>query len=151
MADEERVLASVADTHAFAQEITASLNGGELLLLHGELGAGKTTFVQGLAKSLGISEPITSPTFTIVSEYEVAGHPHIKRLIHIDLYRLEEGQADSEPAVQEALVQASNNEHLTVIEWADRLTKFSYNNALTLTFTVGDSETQRVVTISGHG
>lgn len=105
----------------FAAEIAATLQGGELLLLTGELGAGKTTFVQALARALGVTVPVTSPTYIIASEY-TASHPRIKQLLHLDLYRLPEGEAPAtDPAVQTALSEVTQAGRVTVIEWADRL------------------------------
>ena len=116
----ERKVTSVADMHLLAADIGRSLRGGELLLLEGELGSGKTTFVQGLGKFLGVEQALTSPTFTIVAEYDT-GHPVIRRLVHADLYRLDSAQAPSDPAVQHLLHEAQNSARVTVVEWGDRL------------------------------
>ena len=70
------------------REIGAKLKGGEVLALRGDLGAGKTTFIQGLAKGLGIRKTIVSPTFIIVRRYPVSDG---RQFYHVDLYRLEEG------------------------------------------------------------
>ncbi|MDE7336813.1 MAG: tRNA (adenosine(37)-N6)-threonylcarbamoyltransferase complex ATPase subunit type 1 TsaE, partial [Clostridia bacterium] len=73
---------SVDDTYALAQMIADRLGGGEAILLNGDLGAGKTTFTKGLAKALGVSETVTSPTFTFMKEY--SGR---LSLYHFDMYR----------------------------------------------------------------
>ncbi len=125
----DRIVASVADMDAYAAEVAATLQGGELLLLIGELGAGKTTFVQGLAKALGVTDAVTSPTFTIVSEYPT-DRTDITKLVHLDLYRLESGQADTDTAVQESLQQAAHSDRVTVIEWADRFTHSPVGNII---------------------
>lgn len=74
---------------AFAAEIAANLKGGEVLALVGDLGAGKTTFTQGLVAALGSTDNVKSPTFTVVNEY-AAAHGAIRRVVHADFYRLEE-------------------------------------------------------------
>lgn len=75
-------------TRALGRSLATKLISGGTIFLQGELGAGKTTFVQGVAEGLGITERLTSPTFTIMAVYDVVNHPHIKRLVHVDLYRI---------------------------------------------------------------
>ena len=77
--------ANEADTRAIAASILRASSPGSFFALHGELGAGKTCFVQGIAAALGIRDAVTSPTFAIVNEYHFAGK---RVLIHADLYRL---------------------------------------------------------------
>jgi tRNA threonylcarbamoyladenosine biosynthesis protein TsaE len=76
---------SVEETYKIAKDLAKTLTGGEVVLLNGELGAGKTTFTKGLALSLGINETVTSPTFTIMRVYEDGKLP----LYHFDMYRIE--------------------------------------------------------------
>lgn len=85
---EERVLKSEEETYKLARDISKTLKGNEVICLKGQLGAGKTTFVKGLAKALGIKEgfQVRSPTFTIVNEYPTERG----NLIHIDLYRVKD-------------------------------------------------------------
>ena len=80
----QRFSDSEQETEAIGAELAAFLQAGAVLAFSGDLGAGKTAFVRGLARGLGISDPITSPTFTIVNEYEGGRLP----LFHFDLYRL---------------------------------------------------------------
>ncbi len=82
----ELILKSEEDMLRFAMEFSENLKGNEVICLRGELGAGKTTFVKGLAKALGIKEghQVRSPTFTLVNEYPTERG----KLIHIDLYRV---------------------------------------------------------------
>jgi tRNA threonylcarbamoyladenosine biosynthesis protein TsaE len=77
---------SARETEALAAELAATLSPGDVVLLSGDLGAGKTTFVRGAARALGVSGPVTSPTFTIGHAYPAAGQ--IKWVTHLDLYRL---------------------------------------------------------------
>ena len=87
-----------------------------ILLLNGPLGAGKTTLVKGIAKSLGIDEPITSPTFPLSQHYPAGCPP----LIHIDLYRIEEVKAANEFFLQEEEESNAMNA-LMIVEWPERL------------------------------
>ena len=114
-------ISSVAEMQQLAELAAKEITGGTVLWLEGELGAGKTTFVQGLAWELGIDEKVTSPSFTVVSEYP-ASHKNGLRLIHVDLYRLNKG-AEDDIAVKDALEKATNTDRVTAIEWADRLSQ----------------------------
>ena len=87
-----------------------------ILLLNGPLGAGKTTLVKGIAKSLNIKEPITSPTFPLSQHYPLGSPP----LVHIDLYRIEEPSAANEFFLQEE-EESKSMDALMVIEWPERL------------------------------
>lgn len=80
---------SLKQTAQIAADFAASLSGGEVIGLEGDLGSGKTTFVQGVAKALGITDQVTSPTFGIMHVYEVTSHAAINQLVHVDCYRLE--------------------------------------------------------------
>ncbi|KYC43445.1 tRNA threonylcarbamoyladenosine biosynthesis protein TsaE [Scytonema hofmannii PCC 7110] len=110
---------SLSDTTATRKlgiALGQSLDAGSVILLHGDLGAGKTTLVQGMGHGLGISEPIVSPTFTLINEYTEGRFP----LYHLDLYRLE-------PKEVAALNLETYWEGVEVtpgivaIEWAERL------------------------------
>lgn len=103
------------DTRAIAATIAAELTAGSVLLLSGDLGAGKTAFVRGLAAGLGISSAeVTSPTFTLVHEYRGGRLP----LIHVDLYRLDRADLD-EIGLDEDLAARG----VVAIEWAERLSR----------------------------
>src|SRR5688572_16710976 len=99
-----RIVSTPTALQEIAAEMASTLKSGDVLLLYGELGSGKTTFVQGLARALGITDSVTSPTFTIVGDYAVNFLPlsegeqegvgkRITTLVHVDLYRLEEETA----------------------------------------------------------
>lgn len=100
---------SADETRRLAGDIAAALKGGETLLLHGELGAGKTTFTKGLAEALGIKKTVLSPTFTIIKEYE-GGR---LRLYHLDMYRLENISELDELGVEDCF----DGKSVVVIEW----------------------------------
>jgi len=103
---------SEEDTQALARELASTLSAGDVLLLEGDLGAGKTSFVKGLAAGLGIAAAdVSSPTFTLVHEYRGGRLP----LYHADLYRLEKAATD-ELGLEETV------DGVLAIEWPDRLT-----------------------------
>jgi tRNA threonylcarbamoyladenosine biosynthesis protein TsaE len=105
---------SEAETQALAREIAATLKAGDVLLLAGDLGSGKTTFVKGLAAGLGIDPAeVSSPTFTLVHEYR-GGR---LTLYHADLYRL--GRAATDDL---GLEELGVRDGVLAIEWPDRLT-----------------------------
>lgn len=105
--------ASAEMTRQVAAELAQDLSDGDVILLSGDLGAGKTQFAQGIAKGLGIAEPVTSPTFNIMFEYASGRIP----LYHFDLYRLE-GAQQLEDIDFYALVDDSTP-GIALIEWAD--------------------------------
>ena len=96
------------DTKKIAADMALKLKEGDVICLYGDLGAGKTAFVQGLAKGLGIDEHITSPTFTIVNEYEGR-----LPLYHFDVYRI----ADSDEMYEVGFDEYVYGEGVSVIEW----------------------------------
>lgn len=100
---------SETETHALASEIAKNLRGGEAILLRGTLGAGKTTFTKGLAKALGVTKTVVSPTFTIIKEYQGTEFT----LYHIDMYRIEDEDEIYELGIEELYTPDS----ITVIEW----------------------------------
>ena len=101
---------SYEDTAKIADEIANSLKGGEFIAMYGDLGAGKTAFVQGVAKALGIDRPVTSPTFTIVNEYEGR-----LMLYHFDVYRIE----DSEEMYEIGYDEYISSGGVCIVEWAE--------------------------------
>ncbi|WP_178197647.1 tRNA (adenosine(37)-N6)-threonylcarbamoyltransferase complex ATPase subunit type 1 TsaE [Ligilactobacillus sp. Marseille-Q7487] len=100
---------SEQETQELAMRLANLLNPGDVLLLDGQLGAGKTTFTKGLAKGLGITRNVKSPTFTLIREYQQGRLP----LYHMDVYRLEESSG-SDLGLDEYL----NGQGVCVIEWS---------------------------------
>jgi tRNA threonylcarbamoyladenosine biosynthesis protein TsaE len=109
------VSSSEQDTRALAGRVARDVRPGMVLLLTGDLGAGKTAFVKGLAAGLGVDpDDVTSPTFTLVHQYAAARVP----LVHVDLYRLD--SADLDEIGLDADVAARG---VTAVEWSERLTR----------------------------
>lgn len=117
------MITSVDDMYAFAARLVASLCPQEqavVIGLTGDLGAGKTTFTQGVARALGVDEVVTSPTFVLEKIYDTAtGDPKaFARLVHIDAYRLDDAHELHQLGFS-ALV--SDPENLIVVEWPERV------------------------------
>jgi tRNA threonylcarbamoyladenosine biosynthesis protein TsaE len=104
--------ASAAETEAVAAELAAGLQPGDVVLVSGEMGAGKTTFVRGACRALGVSVPVTSPTFTIARRYEDGRVP----VSHLDLFRLAEGLEEEEP---ELLDDELGPDRVAFVEWPE--------------------------------
>lgn len=134
--------------NSFALAVARTLHGGETLALTGELGAGKTAFVKGLAKALGIEQIVQSPTFLLMKCYPVrprATHRALRAICHVDAYRIKN---------ERELLAIGLAEHLgdpqtaTVIEWADLVPELIPANAIKIKFEHGSNGKERVVSIS---
>jgi len=107
----ELITRSAQDTETEGERLGARLKQGDLVLLTGELGSGKTTFVRGLARGMGASAPVASPTFQLVRIY-----PGRIQLAHVDLYRLGSNAEVADLGLEELLDQG-----VVVVEWGERL------------------------------
>ena len=135
---------SVTETQKLGQTLGAILKQAVIIALNGELGCGKTAFVQGLAKGLAVSEKyyITSPTFTLINEY-----PGRRRLFHVDLYRIEHISELEDIGLDEVLYQDA----VIAIEWADRLPADTLSDHLALQFKlIGEESRQIDIFAYGH-
>lgn len=132
----EYISHSVEETEAFAEQLVKTFVGGEVLLLHGELGAGKTHFVKGLAKGLGIDDTVTSPTFALHNSY--AGR---LTLNHFDFYRIE----DSEEVVVLGLNEFFyDKQGVAAIEWSENIRDLLPKNCTTVVIEKIDDETRKI-------
>ncbi len=132
-------------TRALGRKLAEQITRGGTLLLEGELGVGKTTFVQGLASGLEITNDITSPTFVLMNVYPCSYHPVIQRLVHLDLYRLTDNSGLNSLDLH---YWQSNPHTLMVVEWPERAPEQWQNILGTLTFEIGDF-TNRQITATG--
>jgi tRNA threonylcarbamoyladenosine biosynthesis protein TsaE len=142
-----------AETHDLGSRLGAAALPGLVIALHGDLGAGKTTLTQGIAAGLGITARVTSPTFTLVSEY--AGTR--LRLIHIDTYRLGDAPAAALAeagtfGLAEILETAGEPDNglagaIVVIEWAERVASALPADTLTVDLRPTDGDQMRAVTL----
>jgi tRNA threonylcarbamoyladenosine biosynthesis protein TsaE len=138
---------SAAGTRRVGERLGRRLRGGDVILLSGELGAGKTTFAQGIATGLDVAGPVTSPTFTLISEYDgrdVARAP--VTLAHIDLYRLAGGDVDS--LGLDDYLEASDV--ICVVEWPEVAPAALPTSALIVEF-AGLSDSKRRLELRGYG
>ena len=108
----EFVTHSREETEALGARLADALTGGRVVAFTGDLGAGKTAFVSGMAKALGVEERVTSPTFTIVNEYEGSGLP----LFHFDMYRLEGAEDLFDIGWEDYLDRGG----VCAVEWSER-------------------------------
>jgi len=136
----------------FAEMLSKNLQAGDVIALSGELGAGKTTFTQFLGKALGVTDVITSPTYTFVGEYPVLHQADITTLIHMDLYRTgETGNSQPLPLntnyIQEILDSAKQQKAVVVIEWSELMNHEIKNRTWCITIKPGTNENERVITV----
>lgn len=116
------------------------LHRGDIVALHGPLGAGKTTLVKGIARSLLIEEPVTSPSFTLIAEYEGLqdGLPIV--LYHVDLYRISHHREIEDLGIEEIL----NGSGICVIEWAEKAAEFLPESAIQVEIVLLEGEDRSV-------
>jgi len=140
---------SIREMNSFALAVARTLHGGETLALTGELGAGKTAFVKGLAKALGIKQVVQSPTFLLMKCYPV-GVVHrssfiVHTLCHVDAYRIKNERELLAIGLGEKL---GDRQTVTAIEWADLVPELIPENAIKIKFEHGSKKTERIITIN---
>ena len=128
---------SAEQTRALAAGLAAALPPDTTLALHGDMGVGKTTFVQGLAQGLGVHEHVTSPTFAIYSVYQGRGH----KLVHLDAYRLEQEVQIEALLLDEFLVSP----YVLAVEWPEKTGAWLPKDAWHLTLSIVDGDKHRLV------
>lgn len=136
---------SLEETQLLAKKLAATLKGGETIGLIGDLGAGKTVFVQGLAKGLGIKETVNSPTFVLMKLYAIHNpRSTIHDLVHIDAYRLNNSEELKNIGLEEYL---GRKDRVVVIEWAEKVKDLLPKSSVIIEFKEGQNENQRIITI----
>ena len=134
------------ETKRLAGKILKEVSGGQregalVVALQGELGSGKTTFIQGLGEALGIKEKILSPTFVIMKHFNILTFKHFNNLYHLDCYRLESAKDLAELGLVEILAGKNN---LVVIEWAERIASILPVDTVWLVFKHKGGETREI-------
>lgn len=131
---------SLEDTRRFARCLAEFLTPGMVLCLSGDLGAGKTTFTQALAGALGVDEPVTSPSFTIVHEYHSGRFP----LYHMDVYRVEAADELEDFGFDDYFAGTA----LVVVEWGERVAELLPEHRIRMSLHRGNKEEARVIRIN---
>ncbi|MGH9027995.1 MAG: tRNA (adenosine(37)-N6)-threonylcarbamoyltransferase complex ATPase subunit type 1 TsaE [Acidimicrobiales bacterium] len=141
---------SAGETMALGAALARVVSRGDMLLLAGDLGAGKTTLTKGLARGLGVDDLVTSPTFTLVRSYGCANpaaegdEMAVRNLVHADLFRLEGLTEVAELAIGELLEE---EDACAVVEWGDVAGPFFGPQTLVVRLSLGDAPTERLVSV----
>ncbi|OGH58816.1 MAG: tRNA (adenosine(37)-N6)-threonylcarbamoyltransferase complex ATPase subunit type 1 TsaE [Candidatus Magasanikbacteria bacterium RIFCSPHIGHO2_01_FULL_33_34] len=131
------------DMEQVGKQIAKSINGGDVILLYGELGSGKSTLTKGLVKELGVKEIATSPTFALMNVYK-AIHPKIKKVVHCDTYRLRDKNDLEDVGITDYLYKPDT---LCIIEWPDKVSHlFTGKNNKKISIEYIDSERRKIIT-----
>mgnify|MGYP003303381653 FL=1 len=138
----ELIASSLSDTHQTAESVAEIVKSGDLILLVGDLGAGKTAFTQGFGASLGVKEAITSPTFTLARTYQGTLEIH-----HLDVYRIDQ----IEEVRDLALPELFEGNSVTLIDWGDQIISALPKDHLEISFEYGEADNERLITITANG
>jgi tRNA threonylcarbamoyladenosine biosynthesis protein TsaE len=142
--------AGAEGTRALAASLAPICRPGDVVLLVGGLGAGKTTFAQGFARGLGVTGPVTSPTFTLVRQYPCPGA--VRELVHADVYRLETLAEVADLGLLELAEPAlAHRGAVVLVEWGDVAAPALGDEPLTVTLAPGAGDEDRSVTVAGRG
>ena len=133
---------SVEETEALGAELAGRLEPGDVVAFTGDLGAGKTAFVRGMAQGLGIPQRVTSPTFTIVNEY-LGETP----LFHFDMYRLDDSDALFDIGWEDYLERGG----VCVVEWSENVADALPSDAIIVSIARGEKDNERIITVEGGG
>ena len=129
------------ETEGLGARLAAALAEGRVVAFTGDLGAGKTAFVSGMARALGVEERVTSPTFTIVNEYEGGRLP----LFHFDMYRLDSADELFHIGWEDYLARGG----VCAVEWSENVTGAIEPDAVRVSILRGDGDNDRVIAIEG--
>lgn len=136
------VTRSADDTLRLAGAVGELLRPGDLVSVAGDLGAGKSVFARGVARAVGVTEPVVSPSFTIVREYDGR-----VPLVHVDVYRIETIQELHDLGFEEVL----RDDAITLVEWGDVIDALLPRQRLDVRLAPGGADDERIVEMEGHG
>lgn len=128
------IINDLKDTKNFAKKFAKILKGGEVILLGGDLGAGKTTFTKAVLKCLGVKDEVTSPTFTIMREYRGKKF----NIYHFDMYRLTSGQEAKEFGLED-YIYSKNKNSIVFIEWPENVQDILVGNFIRVDISILDN------------
>lgn len=137
----EFVTHSREETEALGARLAEALAEGRVVAFTGDLGAGKTAFVSGMARTLGVEERVTSPTFTVVNEYEGGRLP----LFHFDMYRLDSADELFHIGWEDYLARGG----ICAVEWSENVEEAIESDAVRVSIVRGDGDDDRIITIEG--
>lgn len=133
---------SADETLEVARVIGGLLRAGDVVVLAGDLGSGKTTFAKGVGRALAVTEPVVSPTFTIVRQYDGR-----LRLVHVDVYRLDHLQELHDLGLEELI----DGEAVTLVEWGDVVAAYLPSERLEVRLEAGADDDDRIITVLPRG
>ncbi len=133
---------SVEETIALGEEFSGKLSTGNVVALFGDLGTGKTHFIKGVCRGLGVHEHVASPTFTIVNEYDAGS----VKICHVDCYRIQSEKELRNIGFEDYLFGS----YICLIEWADRIEKLLPPVRFDVRFQLGTEENMREIIIEHH-
>ena len=139
----QRYSTSEGETEAIGRDLAARLSPGAVVAFTGDLGAGKTAFVRGMARGLGIAQRVTSPTFTIVNEYEGGRLP----LFHFDMYRLRDAEDLFDIGWEDYLARGG----VCAVEWSENIRPALDGETIFVDIRRGQGENDRILTLRGPG
>ncbi len=137
----EWITHSPAETEALGARLADALDAGRVVAFTGDLGTGKTAFVSGMARALGVEDRVTSPTFTIVNEYEGGRLP----LFHFDMYRLGDADELFHIGWEDYLARGG----ICAVEWSENVAEAIEPDAVRVSIVRGDGDSDRMITIEG--
>ena len=139
------IIKDLKDTNKFAKKFAKILKGGEVILLGGDLGAGKTTFTKAVLKNLGVKDDVTSPTFTIMREYQGKKF----KIYHFDMYRLGSGQEAKEFGLED-YIYSKDKSSIVFIEWPENVKDILVGDFIRVDISILD-ENQRQFNVTRVG
>lgn len=141
------VTGSAEATQAVGRALAGFAEPGDVVVLAGDLGAGKTTFAQGFAAGLGVTEPVTSPTFALMRQYPCASDRLVQMVLHVDVYRLDR----LAEVADLGLAQLVEEDAVALVEWGDVATSVLGDDRLTVWLRPGAEPGARIVELWCHG